>query len=175
MSVSLTARALRAAGTHRRDGCSRSGGSSAPGGAPPPSSRASAEKPRPFEGRPTERARSIAQYLFLFLMFTLLDLCVSSLRRGHANLLCIVPILTDDPRRESEKSCSQLRCVPAMCKNGRRALHGPAPRCQRDQLARTVAALRARRDGSASLRRGACDAAFSPRERRQVTWKRQAP
>ena len=34
---------------------------------------------------------------------TLLDLCVSSLRRGHANLLCIVPILTDDPRRESRK------------------------------------------------------------------------
>ena len=33
--------------------------------------------------------------------FALLDLCVSSLRRGHANLLCIVPILTDDPRRES--------------------------------------------------------------------------
>ena len=30
--------------------------------------------------------------------FTLLDLCVSSLRKGHANLLCIVPILTDDPR-----------------------------------------------------------------------------
>ena len=24
-----------------------------------------------------------------------LDLCVSSLRRGHANLLCIVPILLD--------------------------------------------------------------------------------
>ena len=34
-------------------------------------------------------------------LYTLLDLCVSSLRRGHANLLCIVPILTDDPRRES--------------------------------------------------------------------------
>ena len=34
-------------------------------------------------------------------MFTLLDVCVSSLRRGHANLLCIVPNLTDDPRRES--------------------------------------------------------------------------
>ena len=32
---------------------------------------------------------------------TLLDLCVSSLRRGHANLLCIVPILTDVPRKES--------------------------------------------------------------------------
>ena len=29
---------------------------------------------------------------------TLLDLCVSSLRRGHANLLCIVPILADDLR-----------------------------------------------------------------------------
>ena len=28
----------------------------------------------------------------------LLDLCVSSLRRGHANLLCIVPILSDDHR-----------------------------------------------------------------------------
>ena len=26
-----------------------------------------------------------------------LDLCVSSLRSGHANLLCIVPILTDVP------------------------------------------------------------------------------
>ena len=34
-------------------------------------------------------------------VFTLLDLCVSSLRRRHANLLCIVPMLTDDPRRES--------------------------------------------------------------------------
>ena len=33
-------------------------------------------------------------------MFTLLDLCVSSFRRGHANLLCIVPILMDDPRRD---------------------------------------------------------------------------
>ena len=27
----------------------------------------------------------------------ILDLCVSSLRRGHANLLCIVPIFTDGP------------------------------------------------------------------------------
>ena len=34
-------------------------------------------------------------------LFTLLDLCVSSLRRGHANLLCIIPILTDDSRRRS--------------------------------------------------------------------------
>ena len=37
---------------------------------------------------------------------TLLDLCVSSLRRGHANLLCIVPILSDDPRRESKYECA---------------------------------------------------------------------
>ena len=41
-------------------------------------------------------------------MFTLLDLCVSSLRRGHAKLLCIVPILTDDPRRESERKVDSL-------------------------------------------------------------------
>ena len=34
-------------------------------------------------------------------LFTLLDVFVSSLRRGHANLLRIVPILTDDPRRKS--------------------------------------------------------------------------
>ena len=42
---------------------------------------------------------------------TLLDLCVSSLRRGHANLLCIVPILTDDPRRESEVLQLKILCV----------------------------------------------------------------
>ena len=34
-------------------------------------------------------------------LVTLLDLCVSSLRRGHANLLCAVPILTDCPLEES--------------------------------------------------------------------------
>ena len=33
--------------------------------------------------------------------FALLDLCASSLRRGHADILGIVPILADDPRRES--------------------------------------------------------------------------
>ena len=32
-----------------------------------------------------------------FLLGTLLDLVVSSLRRGHCHLLCIVPILSDDP------------------------------------------------------------------------------
>ena len=35
------------------------------------------------------------------ILFTLLELCVSSLRRGHANILRIAPMLTDDPRRES--------------------------------------------------------------------------
>ena len=40
---------------------------------------------------------------------TLLDLCVSSLRRGHANLLCIVPILTDVLFRGSVKT--QTFCV----------------------------------------------------------------
>ena len=39
---------------------------------------------------------------------TLLDLCVSSLRRGHANLLCIVPSLTDGPRRESNEIVTLL-------------------------------------------------------------------
>ena len=38
---------------------------------------------------------------------TLLDLCVSSLRRGHANLLCAIPNLTDNPRRVSNKICLQ--------------------------------------------------------------------
>ena len=38
---------------------------------------------------------------------TLLDLCVSSLRRGHANLLCIVPILSDDPQKESDSAAWQ--------------------------------------------------------------------
>jgi len=48
-------------------------------------------------GRATRRPRSLKAGD----LFTLLDLCVSSLRRGHANILCIVPMLTDDPRRES--------------------------------------------------------------------------
>ena len=46
-------------------------------------------------------------------MVSLLDLCVSSLRRGHANLLCIVPFLTDDPRRESTcEDCRNKRPQP---------------------------------------------------------------
>ena len=35
------------------------------------------------------------------ILFTIVDVCASSLSRGHGNLLCIVPILKDDPRRES--------------------------------------------------------------------------
>ena len=46
---------------------------------------------------------------------TLLDLCVSSLRRGHANLLCIVPILTDDLRRGS--SSRRNSRSPGFCEN----------------------------------------------------------
>ena len=38
---------------------------------------------------------------------------MSFLRRGHANLFCIVPILTDDPRRESKQD------LQAGEKNGR--------------------------------------------------------
>ena len=34
-----------------------------------------------------------------------LDLCVSSLRRGHANLLCIVPILSDVPEGTGACPC----------------------------------------------------------------------
>ncbi|KAK9000195.1 hypothetical protein V6N11_080699 [Hibiscus sabdariffa] len=34
-----------------------------------------------------------------------LDLCVSSLRRGHANLLCIVPILSDVPEGTNSPGC----------------------------------------------------------------------
>ena len=45
---------------------------------------------------------------------THLDLCMSSLRRGNANLLCIVPVCSDDPRRESGRWCiSYVHVVPA--------------------------------------------------------------
>ena len=45
---------------------------------------------------------------------TLPDLCVSSLRRGHANLLCIVPILSDVPRRESTQPPLQSAFCPTL-------------------------------------------------------------
>ena len=37
--------------------------------------------------------------------------CVSSLRRNHANILCVVPSLTDDPRRESGKDGKLLHAL----------------------------------------------------------------
>ena len=42
---------------------------------------------------------------------TLLVLCVSSLRRGRGNLLCIVPLLTGDARKvsgPSQASCNEV-------------------------------------------------------------------
>ena len=56
--------------------------------------------------RPSLRA---GHKTFVKKLLPLLDLCVSSLRRGHANLLCIVPILTDDPRRESSMAAAAGR------------------------------------------------------------------
>ena len=65
-------------------------------------------------------------------LVTLLDLCVSSLRRVHANLLCIVPILTDDPRRESNMKMRRAEARPvAACRSLRRhcvySRSGPPP------------------------------------------------
>ena len=59
-----------------------------------------------MEHAPAEKHRapvrtSMSQVPMCKKLVSLLDLCVSSLRRGHANLLCIVPILTDDLRGES--------------------------------------------------------------------------
>ena len=59
---------------------------------------------------PTQKASTRCKRLC-----TLLDLCVSSLRRGHANLFCIVPILSDDPRRES---VTLARCGIRVCCKG---------------------------------------------------------
>ena len=42
------------------------------------------------------------------LLRTLLDVYVTSLRRGHANLLCIVRMFKDDPRRESAGDLDEL-------------------------------------------------------------------
>ena len=57
-------------------------------------------------------------------LVTLLDLCVSSLRRGHANLLCIVPILSDDRRSESKKhSNKKLVTLLDLCVSSLRRGH----------------------------------------------------
>ena len=42
-------------------------------------------------------------------LFAVALLCVSSLRRGRANLLCLAPSLADDPRRESNFAVALLR------------------------------------------------------------------
>ena len=39
---------------------------------------------------------------------TILDFCVSSLRRGHANLLCIVPILVYVLPKQVQQRCQTL-------------------------------------------------------------------
>ena len=49
----------------------------------------------------TDEGLNLGFGFWVLRVFTLLDLRVSSLRRGHANLLCIAPISTDDPRRGS--------------------------------------------------------------------------
>ena len=52
---------------------------------------------------------------------------MSSLRRGHANLLCIVPILTDDPRRESKSNGGPNSMVSARSTPNRPQLASPLP------------------------------------------------
>ena len=41
--------------------------------------------------------------ILMCVLFTLLDWRVSSLRRGHANIICVAPSLTDDTRREPDR------------------------------------------------------------------------
>ena len=52
---------------------------------------------KPLRKNCFEAGRTLEKYKKWYI----LDLCVSSLRRGHANLLCIVPILADDLFRGS--------------------------------------------------------------------------
>ena len=100
---------------------------------------------------------------------TLLDLCVSSLRRGHANLLCIVPIFADDLFRGSGSSLNwALSSAPAPVamrlwdrrkwpkKKNRRGCTGIEPVTSRTQsenhttrpTAHSIAAKHARRDSN---------------------------
>jgi len=62
---------------------------------------------------------------------------VSSLRRGHADILCIAPILTDDPRRESATS---PECHTACAKEGGQHTRygGRHTRYDQNQRTRTV-------------------------------------
>ena len=73
--------------------------------------------PHPAEVQADLLAYALFVYWFVYWLLTLLDLCVSSLRRGHANLLCIVAILTDDPRRES-LLLSSLLFTQSPCRQG---------------------------------------------------------
>ena len=69
-------------------------------------------------------------------LVSLLDLCVSSLRRGHANLLCIVPFLTDDPPRESNLDfrfkCSTIHAKSRILRN----THAPLNAVEKDVQSR---------------------------------------
>ena len=55
----------------------------------------------------------------IFFVEPFLDLCVSSLREGHANLLCIVPILTDvtevTQMRECEVQILRVKSRVVLC------------------------------------------------------------
>ena len=50
----------------------------------------------------------------LVVLFTILDLFVSSLRRGHANIIGIVPNIMDDPRRESRPYKMLCLCISTL-------------------------------------------------------------
>ena len=60
-------------------------------------------------------AIAIARFSVLSFVICFLELCVSSFRKGHVNVFCIVPMLTDDPRRESKIRTLCVCCVVGMC------------------------------------------------------------
>lgn len=66
-------------------------------------------------GRQTRRAQKTV---------TLLELRVSSLRRGQADLLCVVPLLTDGSRRES--ACGEALAGTELQRHPRQCLGGQA-------------------------------------------------
>jgi len=88
--------------------------------------------------------------MHIVLLFTRLDLCVSSLRRCHANIFCTVASLTDDPRRESNECASSCLVLwiasPGLDGNDRHrgtAYASPAAHAgadgARDRIVRTTA------------------------------------
>ena len=70
----------------------------------PPASRESPfSSPSPTTGNRESSSRSRDSQCHSRIINCLhFSICASSLRRGHANLLCTVPVLIDDPRRESD-------------------------------------------------------------------------